>query len=162
MTIRPRDLCSTEEQTCFGEPIYEYTAQLTELSDYGLSLADVLVGAASPPPAGLRCDASFEGQVTGPKLWGTVKGTDFGNLRADGRAELHIHAHITTTEGKLIALAADGVAEVQLGTPVAQLRENVTLTSSHAEYAWLNALQIWAVGTANFATRQLRVKAYAG
>ncbi|HWT80510.1 MAG TPA: hypothetical protein VN648_17135, partial [Candidatus Methylomirabilis sp.] len=82
MTITPHGLCPTEQQTYLGEPIYEYTAQLTELTDYGLSLAEVLFGAASPPPAGLRCDASFEGQVTGPRLWGTVKGTDFGNLRA--------------------------------------------------------------------------------
>jgi Protein of unknown function (DUF3237) len=148
-------------QLRLSELIYSYSARLTEVTDYGQSLTDVLFGTVPPPPGGLRCDASFEGPVTGPKLWGTVKGTDFGNLRADGRAELHIHAHITTMEGKVIALAGDGVSYVKPGSAVTQLRENVALTSSHPEHAWLNNLQIWAIGTADFGTGEIELCAYA-
>jgi hypothetical protein len=161
MTSALRDVELIDGQLRLSEPIYRYTARLTEVTEFGQSLTDVLFGAVPPPPGGLRCDASFEGPVTGPRLWGTVKGTDFGNLRADGRAELHIHAHITTTEGKVIALDADGVSYVEPGSPVAQLRENVTLTSSHPEHAWMNALQIWAIGTADFGKGEIEVSAYA-
>src|SRR5271165_1281062 len=92
-----------DQRSIRGQVIYEYTARVTDVTDYGLALPDVLSGAISPPPEGLRSDVSFEGPVTGPRLRGTVKGVDYGNLRADGRAELHIHAHITTEEEKNIA-----------------------------------------------------------
>jgi hypothetical protein len=58
--------------------------------------------------------------------------------------QLHIHAEITTEDGKKIALAADGVALLDGGSPVGQLRENVTLTTSDADYSWVNPLQVWA------------------
>ncbi len=150
-----------EQHPIHGELIYQYTARFTDVTDYGLALADVFSGAISPPPQGLRSDVGFEGPVSGPALRGTVKGTDYGNLRADGRAELHIHARITTEDGKNIALAADGVATIEPGSAVAQLRENVTLTTSEPDHAWLNPLQIWATGTADFAARQIHVTAYA-
>ena len=144
-----------------GELIYQYTARFTDVTNYGPALAQVFSGAISPPPEGLRSDVTFEGPVSGPALRGTVKGTDYGNLRADGRAELHIHACITTEDGKNIALAADGVATIEPGSAIAQLRENVTLTTSEPDHAWLNPLQIWATGTADFATRQIHITAYA-
>ena len=73
--------------------------------------------------------------------------------------QLDIHAEITTEDGKKIALAADGVA---LGEPpVLQLRENVTLTTSHPEYSWVNALQVWAPGTVDLEHGEIRIKGYA-
>jgi hypothetical protein len=149
-----------QETTISGALIYQYTARITDVTDYGLALADVLAGAIAPPPEGLRSDARFEGPVSGPALRGTVTGIDYGTLRADGRAELHIHARISTQDGKNIALAADGVAMTEPGSPVARLRENVTLTTSEPSYAWLNPLQIWATGTADFATGEIHVTAY--
>jgi hypothetical protein len=74
---------------------------------------------------------------------------------------LHIHAEITTEDGKKIALAADGIAIPEQGSSVIQLRENVTLLTNHPELAWLNALQLWATGTVDVANGQVRVKAYA-
>lgn len=115
-------------------------------------------GQAPPPPEGARFDVYIEGPATGTKLSGTVKGVDYLHMRADGRAQLHIHAEITTDDGKKIALAADGVA---LGEPpVLQLRENVTLTTSHPEYSWVNAIQVWAPGTVDLAKGEVRIKAY--
>jgi hypothetical protein len=78
--------------------------------------------------------------------------------RANGRFELNIHIEITTDDGKKIALAANGVA---LGeAPVLQLRENVTLTTSHPEYSWVNAIQVWARGTVDLAKGEIRVTGY--
>ena len=155
------DLDRADQQSLAGRLIYGYAARVTEVTEYGLSLADAIFGRASVPAGGLRCDVSFEGTVTGPWLRGTVRGSDYGYLRGDGRAELHIHGHVTTDEGKVIALAADGVSNVKPGSTVAQLRENVALTAADPGYEWLNSLQIWAIGTADIATGEIEVKAYA-
>jgi len=101
------------------------------VTSYGAPALDALLsGAAAPPPQGARYDVAFEGPVTG-RLRGTVKGIDYLHIRPDGRGQLHIHGEITTEDGKKIALSADGVAMGQ--PPVLQLRENVTLTTSHPE-----------------------------
>lgn len=84
---------------------------------------------------------------------------DHLHIRADGRSPLHIHAEITTEGGEKISLAADRVALGQ--PPVLQLRQNVTLTTSHPEYSWVNTLQIWAPGSVDLAAGQIRVKGYA-
>ncbi len=144
-----------------GELLYEYTMQFTEVVEYGTS-AEALFGGQTPPPAeGARIDVYFEGPVTGAKLNGTAKGVDYLHMRADGRVQLNIHVEITTEDGKKIALAADGVAIPEEGSPVFQLRENVTLTTNHPEYAWVNPLQIWAPGTVDVAKGEIRIKAYA-
>ena len=92
-------------------------------------------------------------------MGGSVKGVDYLHLRADGRFQLHIHAEITTEDGKKIALSADGVALG--GPPVLQLRENATLTTSYPEYSWVNTIQVWASGTVDLAKGEIRVKGYA-
>ncbi len=142
-----------------GELIYEYTCQFTQVVEYGVS-AEAVFGGQTPPPEGARFDVYFEGPVTGAKLKGTVKGVDYLDLRADGRGQLHIHAEITTDDGKKIALAADGVATPEKGSPVFQLRENVTLTTNHPELAWVNPIQIWAPGTVDVSKGEIRIKAY--
>ena len=144
-----------------GELLYEYTVQFTQVVEYGVSAEALFSGQTPPPAEGARIDVYFEGPATGARLNGTVKGVDYLHIRADGRAQLDIHAEITTDDGKKIALAADGVAIPQEGSPVFQLRENVTLTSNHPEYAWVNPLQIWAPGTVDVAKGEVRIKAYA-
>ncbi len=42
-----------------------------------------------------------------------------------------------------------------------QLRENATLTTSHPEYSWVNAIQVWAPGTVDLAKGEIQVKGYA-
>ena len=49
----------------------------------------------------------------------------------------------------------------QEGTPIFQLRENVTLTTNHPEYAWVNPLQVWGPGTVDVAKGEVRIKGYA-
>ena len=109
---------------------------------------------------GSALDVYFEGPVTG-KLKGTVKGVDYLHIRADGRAQLHIHGEITTEDGEKIALAADGVAVPVEESPVFQLRENVTLTTNQPEYSWVNPIQIWAPGTVDVSKGEIRITAYA-
>ena len=74
--------------------------------------------------------------------------------------ELHIHGEITTNDNQKIALFADGVAIPQEGSPVLQLRENVTLTTSSPAYAWVNPLQIWGIGTVDTAQGRVNIKGY--
>jgi uncharacterized protein DUF3237 len=150
---------SDQTQIPLGELLYEYTPVITQVVEYGESMEALTSRQAPPPAEGARFDVYFEGPVTGRKLSGSVKGVDYLHFRADGRFQLNIHAEITTDDGKKIALAADGVA---LGeAPMLQLRENVTLTTSHPEHAWVNTLQIWAPGTVDLATGEIRVKGYA-
>jgi len=136
-----------------GELLYEYTVQLTQMVEYGASME------AAPPPEGARFDGYFEGPVTGTKLSGSVKGVDYMHVRADGRFQLHIHAEITTNDGKKIALAADGVVSGE--PPVLQVRENVTLTTSAPEYSWVNTIQVWGTGTVDLSKGEVRIKGYA-
>jgi hypothetical protein len=100
-----------------GELLYEVTVDFTGVTEYGASMADIASGQAAPPPEGARFDVAFEGSMTGPKLQGTVKGVDYINIRADGRAELHIHGEFTTQDNQKIALFADGVATPEEGKP---------------------------------------------
>ena len=150
---------SDHAHASMGELLYEYTPMVTQVVEYGASFEAIASRKVPPPAEGARVDIYFEGPVAGAKLSGSVKGIDYLNLRADGRFELDIYAEITTEDGKKIALAADSVA---LGeAPVLQLRENVKLTSSHPEHAWVNPIQIWASGTVNLAKGEIRVKGYA-
>jgi hypothetical protein len=93
-------------------------------------------------------------------LHGTFRGVDYIYFRADGRAKLHIHGEITTGDGKKIALEAGGVALAEVGSPLFQLREHVSLMTSHPELSWVNPIEIWARGVVDVSTGQVHVKAY--
>ena len=142
-----------------GEKIYEYDADITGLTEYGVSLTGALSGNETVPPQGARFDVPFEGHAKG-RLSGSVRGVDFLNLRADGRMELDIRATIETEDGCRIALSADGVALPHQGEPIAELYENVKLTTAFADLAWVNARQIWASGTVNLATGKIHIDAF--
>lgn len=144
-----------------GEHLYDLTVNFTKITEYGSSLETLVAGKTTPPPEGARIDVAFEGVVRGPKLKGTVAGVDYIHVRADRRFQLHIHAEITTEDGEKIAYFADGVATPEEGTSVAQLRENVTLTTSSHAYAWVNQLQVWVRGTVDLEKQQVNVKGYA-
>jgi hypothetical protein len=142
-----------------GEKIYEYDLDVRGASDYGVSLADILAGKVKVPPQGARVDVAFEGRAKG-RLSGRVRGVDYLLIRADGRVDLDIRASIETDDGCRIALSADGVGTPRAGEPVADLCENVRLTTAADDYAWVNARQIWGVGTVNFATGKIHIEAF--
>jgi hypothetical protein len=147
------------DETSKGELIYEYRPQVTQTVEYGVS-ADAMFAGEPPPPEGARFDLYLEGPVAGGKLNGTVRGVDYLNFRADGRAELHIHAEIVTEKGKNVALEAGGVAVRQDGLSLLELREHVSLRSNHAELAWVNGLEIWARGVVDVASGQVQLRAF--
>jgi hypothetical protein len=142
-----------------GELIYEYRPQVTQTVEYGVS-ADAMFGGAPPPPEGARLDLYLEGPVCGGKLNGTVRGVDYLNFRADGRAELHIHAEIVTEAGKNVALEAGGVAARRDGSSLLELREHVSLRSNHPELVWVNGLEIWAHGVVDVASGQVHLRGF--
>ena len=142
-----------------GEKIYEYDLDITGMTDYGVSLADVVSGKVPVPPQGLQFDVPFEGRATG-RLAGQVRGVDYLRARADGRMDLDIRATIETEDGQRIALSADGVGAPRAAEPIADLCENVKLTTAFADYVWVNKCQIWGVGTVNFATGKIHIEAY--
>ena len=149
------------ERPMTGELIYEYTPQVTEIIEYGASAEAVLMRTTSPPKEGARLDLYLEGPVIAGRLQGTVTGVDYLNMRADGRAELHIHGHITLEDGKKVALEAGGVAIPQGHSSIFQLREHVKLTSNLPALAWVNTIEVWARGTVDVSTGQVHLRAYA-
>ena len=143
-----------------GEPLYEYSPNITGITEYGVNLGELMSGKMAPPPEGVRFDVAFEGPIIGPKLNGKVKGVDYIWMRADGRVELDIHAEISTNDGQKIALKADGVGLPRKNSSISDLRENVMLFASAKDYTWINSLQIWGIGTVDFAKKIIYLAGY--
>lgn len=142
-----------------GEKIYEVDLDIVGMTDYGVSLQAILAGEEKIPPQGARFDVAFDGHSTG-RLSGRVHGVDYLRLRADGRLDLDIRATIETVDGHRIAASIDGLCVPRPDEPIADLFENVQLTTAAADYAWVNARPIWAVGTVNMATNKIHIDAY--
>jgi hypothetical protein len=142
-----------------GEKIYEYDLDVTRVTDYGVTLQSILSGQSRIPQQGARIDVAFEGRATG-RLTGRVRGVDYLRIRPDGRIDLDIRAIVETEDGRRIALSADGVGVPRAAEPIADLRENVSLTTAAESYAWVNARQVWGVGTVDFALGKVHIAAY--
>ncbi len=142
-----------------GEKIYEYDLDVTGVTDYGVTLEAVLSGQERVPPQGVRIDVAFEGHAKG-RLAGRVRGIDYLRIRADGRIDLDIHAIVEMEDGHRISLSADGVGVPRAAEPIADLGENVSLTTAAEGYVWVNTRQVWGVGTVNFATGKIHIDAY--
>lgn len=141
-----------------GEKIYEYDLDVTGVTDYGVTLQDILSGQAVPPQ-GARVDVAFEGHATG-RLSGRVRGVDYLVVRTDGRVDLDIRAIIETQDGHRIALSAGGVGVPRAAEPIADLCENIRLTTAAETYGWVNKRQVWGIGTVNFAAGKIHIDAY--
>src|SRR5919109_5558195 len=142
-----------------GEKIYEYDLNVTGVTDYGITLEAILSGQVPIPPQGALVDVAFEGRATG-RLAGRVRGIDYLRIRSDGRIDLDIRAIVETEDAHKIALSADGVGVPRAAEPIADLRENINLTTAAENYAWVNTRQVWGVGTVNFATGKIHIDAY--
>jgi hypothetical protein len=142
-----------------GEKIYECDLDITGVMDFGVSMESILAGREKVPPQGARFDVAFEGNSAG-RLSGRLRGVDYLRMRADGRVDLDIRAIIETGDGFRIGLSADGVAVMRPGEPIADLHENVTLTTAAAGFAWVHGRQVWGVGSVNLATGKIHIDAY--
>ena len=67
---------------------------------------------------------------------------------------------LETDDGRRTALSADGVGVPRSAEPVADLSENVRLSTGAEDYTWVNTRQIWGSGTVNFATGKIHIDAY--
>ena len=149
-----------ENPSMRGEKIYKYDLDIKGVTDYGVSMDAILSGKEKVPPQGARFDIAFEGRGKG-RLASRARGVDYLRMRADGRVDLNIHATLETDDGHRIAMTADAVVALRAGEPgIADLRENVSLTTAAADYAWVNTRQIWGVGTVNFAVGKIHVEGY--
>jgi len=91
------------------EHLYTATLRLTGITEYGISLQDIYSGSAPIPPQGVRIDLPFEGVIEGPKLNGTIRGVDFGEMRADGRFDLNLQAEATFVAANLRYQGPDSI-----------------------------------------------------
>lgn len=129
--------------------------QITETIDFGTAMMDVLSGAIVSPPQGVRINVDFSGTTTGV-LAGTMKGTDYLNIRADGRIDLNIHAVIVTPDGERIAYEAGGVSVPGEGG-IGNITETAKLTTSSEKYAWVNGHTFVAKGTVNLESGEVKL-----
>lgn len=146
-------------QAMCGEKIYEVNLEITGVTDYGVTMDAILGGKEKVPPQGTRFDVAFEGRGKG-RLTGKVRGIDYLVMRADGRIDLDVRATLETDDGHRIAVHIDGVASPRANEPIVDLVENVRLTTAAQSYDWVNARQIWGLGTVNLATGKIQVEAY--
>lgn len=149
----------TQNPVMRGEKIYEYEFDITGVTDYGVSMDAILAGKEAIPPQGARLDLAITGRGKG-RLSGRAHGIDYLRIRADGRIELDLHVTIETDDGRRIALSGDGQAAPRNGEPMLDIFANIRLSTADKEYAWVNARQIWAVGTVSMATAKINVEAY--
>jgi hypothetical protein len=143
-----------------ADHLYDVTAHFTNVIEFGISLQDLLSDPTKMPPQGARFDFEFEGSVSGPKMKGKVKGTDYIYIRPDGYSRLHIHAVITTDDEVNISFFGDGTSAPSDNPSVFNLRENVTVLTADPAYAWLNQLQIWAQGSVELTKGEIKASSY--
>jgi hypothetical protein len=150
---------TSQNPTMMGEKIYEYEFDITGVTDYGVSMDAILTGRETVPLQGARFDLAVEGRGKG-RLSGQARGVDYLRMRADGRIDLDLHLTIETSNGHRIALSGDGQAAPRNGEPMLDIFANIRLSAASKEYAWVNARQIWSVGTASLTTGKIYVEAY--
>jgi hypothetical protein len=152
----------TTNTSLTGELLYEEVIQFTRITEYGVSVKEILSGKVQIPPQGIRVDIGFEGKLLGPKLKGTIAGTDYIRITADGQFQLSLHGTIHTDDDVAIAFDAEGMAISQTGeTAIGKVTQNVTLTTAVTTYSWVNDLQIWVKGIADFSKGEVKLKGYA-
>jgi hypothetical protein len=144
-----------------GDLIYEYRIQSTGITAYGVPELEVLlIDSTQIPPQGGRYDLTFEGPIDGPRLRGTVKLADYVEIRPDRLVQEHVHAEITTGDGKKIALHANGTVGFSGGPSVGEIWEGATLMTAEPEYAWVNSQPVWARGTIDLAKGEAHITGY--
>lgn len=156
-------LSSMAWQTVEGLPgdfkIYEVEAQVIDVKGFGVSPMDVLTGAVTIPPEGVRLDMVFEGQTEG-RITGTIKGTDYLTYYPDGSMELDVRATIETEDGYHIAVTIVGTAIPRADEPIADITERAVLSTMAEPYLWVNDLFIIGKGTSNAITQTLHVELF--
>jgi hypothetical protein len=129
----------------FTEHIFDEDIHLTRITEYGISWTDLIEGNVEIPVQGARFDLFFEGNVTGSKINGVIKGVDYLEIRADGKFMLNIFASVITEDGEIISIKENGIS-TPLSNRTARLHLNMEFLASSGEYNWLNKKQAWITG----------------
>ncbi|MCB0281578.1 MAG: DUF3237 family protein [Calditrichaeota bacterium] len=139
--------------------LFDEQIVLTGITEYGISWEEMLNGEVQIPQNGARFDITFEGNVVGDAIKGVIKGTDYLEIRTDGKFMLHIQARIVTDDGETIAVKETGIS-----TPgdngIARLNLNMDFYTSAGKYNWLNSKQVWAVGEVDMINGLVNMKGY--
>ncbi|MBU2493742.1 MAG: DUF3237 domain-containing protein [Bacteroidetes bacterium] len=139
--------------------IFDETIYLTGITDFGISWEDMLAGKDRVPPHGARYIITFEGRITGEKINGAIKGTDYLLVRADKQFILNIQASILTDDGEMIFLEEDGILTPN-NDGTAQLHLNMHFSTASKKYDWLNKKQVWGIGEVDMKKGEIKVKGY--
>lgn len=143
------------------ELLFEEHLQLTNIAGYGIDWGELTNGKTAPGPEGARFDLDFEGLVRGPEIKGKIIGTDYLEVRADGKFMLNIQATVITDDGKRIAVREDGILYPGENGK-AHIQLNLQFTTHHPEYAWMNNVQGWAICEVDMRRGEVTVKVYKG
>jgi hypothetical protein len=142
------------------EHLFDETARLTRIADYGIGWQEVVAGKAVIPGEGARFDITFEGHLSGKGISGTIKGIDYLTVEPDGRFVLDIHATVVTEDGYSIALREYGVLIPGKKNDLADLHLHMHFTTHIEQYSWLNKSIVRGVGNVNMEAGQLYVSAF--
>jgi hypothetical protein len=142
-----------------GEKIYKIDADVTGVTDYGVTMEAILSGKEKVPLQGTRFDFAFEGNSKG-RLAGKIHGVDYSLMRADGRTDVDVRSTFETDDGHRIAAHVGGVASPRANEPIVDSVEHVRLTTASSKYDWVNKRQVWALATVNLATGKVHVEGY--
>lgn len=134
--------------------LFEETVRLTEVREYGFSWREFGQAKRPLPPSGIRFDIHFEGEVKGDDLRGTIRGVDYLTVRSDGRLFLQLHASIATHDGAMIYVSESGINDN------GKLQLNMDFHTNDNRYIWLNGKHVWGLGTVDFETGNVFIKAY--
>lgn len=143
------------------ELLFEEKLHLTNISEYGIKWTELASGKTAPGPEGARFDLDFEGRVSGPNINGTIKGTDYLEVRADGKFMLNIQAAVITNDDKRIAVREDGILYPHANGK-AHIQLNLQFQTHYPEYAWMNNIQGWAICEVDMMRGEVTVKVYQG
>lgn len=133
--------------------LFEEEVLLTDYVEYGFSLQD-LVNGQPIPATGARFDIHFEGDLSGDKVNGKIKGIDYLEVRADGRFCLNLFAQIITDDGARIQVVETGTNNQ------GALKLQMGFHTNDERYSWLNMEQVLGLGTVDLNTGQAFVKGY--
>ena len=142
------------------EHLYDVKAHFTHVIDFGIKIQDLLKHPELMPPQGARYNFEFEGDIFGDRLNGKIKGIDYGYMRPDGYAKLHIHAVITTDTGANIDLTCEGITFRTEDPMIYNLRESIVLFTDDPDFKWVNQVQIWARGETNLNKGEITLSSF--
>lgn len=141
--------------------LFEEQLHLTNIAEYGIKWSELIHGETAPGPEGARFDLGFEGIIEGPNIKGKITGTDYLEVRADGKFMLNIQAAIITDDGKRIAVREDGILYPG-DNGKAKIQLNLQFITHHPGYTWINNVQGWAICEVDMLRGEVNVKVYQG